>query len=115
MLNYIIKRFLYSILIIAGVVLLTFGLFRVAAGDPAAGCGVCPRLVENIRRGLDALHESAEIPAKWRTQAREYFRDIKPVSTMVGVATLIDPDWVVEIEADAVVAPNVNGINDMGE
>lgn len=50
-------------------------------GDPATDCGVCPRLVENIRRGLDALHESAEIPDKWRAQAREYFRDIKIVAS----------------------------------
>ncbi|NQT20988.1 MAG: nicotinate phosphoribosyltransferase [Planctomycetes bacterium] len=46
-------------------------------GDGTNDCGVCPRLIENIRRGLDALHESAEIPSKWRAQARECFRDIK--------------------------------------
>ena len=57
MLNYIIKRFLYSILIIAGVVLLTFGLFRVAAGDPAAavlGKNPSPREVEDLRSDLGA-------------------------------------------------------------
>ena len=57
MLNYIIKRFLYSILIIAGVVLLTFGLFRVAAGDPAAavlGKNPSPKEVEDLRSELGA-------------------------------------------------------------
>jgi peptide/nickel transport system permease protein len=57
MLNYIIKRFSYSILIIAGVVLLTFGLFRVAAGDPAAavlGKNPSPREVEDLRSDLGA-------------------------------------------------------------
>ncbi|HXW74558.1 MAG TPA: RidA family protein [Steroidobacteraceae bacterium] len=33
----------------------------------------------------------------------EYFREIRPVCTVVQVAGLIDPDWLVEIEADAVI------------
>lgn len=33
----------------------------------------------------------------------EYFGAIRPASTMVQVARLLDPDWLVEIEADAVV------------
>jgi enamine deaminase RidA (YjgF/YER057c/UK114 family) len=33
----------------------------------------------------------------------EYFSDVRPVSTMVGIAGLVSPDFVVEIEVDAVV------------
>lgn len=33
----------------------------------------------------------------------EYFRNIRPVCTVVQVSGLIDPDWLVEIEADAVI------------
>jgi enamine deaminase RidA (YjgF/YER057c/UK114 family) len=33
----------------------------------------------------------------------EVFRDVRPASTMVVVAALLDPRWVVEVEADAVV------------
>jgi len=33
----------------------------------------------------------------------EFFRDIRPASTMVQVAQLLDPDWLVEIEADAII------------
>jgi enamine deaminase RidA (YjgF/YER057c/UK114 family) len=33
----------------------------------------------------------------------EFFRDVRPASTMIQVARLIDPEWLVEIEADAVV------------
>jgi enamine deaminase RidA (YjgF/YER057c/UK114 family) len=33
----------------------------------------------------------------------EYFRSIRPVCTVAQVSGLIDPDWLVEIEADAVV------------
>ena len=34
----------------------------------------------------------------------EVFRDIRPASTMVEVSRLIDPDMLVEIEAEAVIA-----------
>ena len=33
----------------------------------------------------------------------EFFRDIRPAATMVEVRRLIDPDMLVEIEADAVI------------
>jgi len=33
----------------------------------------------------------------------EFFRDIRPVNTIMQVVRFIDPDWLVEIEADAVV------------
>lgn len=33
----------------------------------------------------------------------EYFREIRPVSTLVEVSALIDADWLIEIEAEAIV------------
>ena len=50
-------------------------------GNPAEDRGVCPRLIENIRRGFDGLHQSAEIPDKWRAQAQDYFRAVKIVAS----------------------------------
>ena len=44
--------------------------------------------------------------ANWEAVARahgEFFRDVRPTSTMVEVSRLIDPDMLVEIEADALI------------
>lgn len=46
----------------------------------------------------------------WETVARvhgEIFRDIRPANTIMQVSRFIDPEWLVEIEADAVVEPGV--------
>ena len=50
-------------------------------GDPAVDCGVNPRLIWNIRRGLDAAHEGMELPDEWLGRAREYFRRVGIVAT----------------------------------
>jgi enamine deaminase RidA (YjgF/YER057c/UK114 family) len=34
----------------------------------------------------------------------EFFKDIRPASTMIQIVQAIDPGWLVEIEADAIVA-----------
>jgi enamine deaminase RidA (YjgF/YER057c/UK114 family) len=42
---------------------------------------------------------------RWRDAARahgEYFGSIRPACTFVEVAGFIDPDWLVEVEADAI-------------
>lgn len=33
----------------------------------------------------------------------EFFRDIRPANTIMQVSRFIDPDWLVELEADAVI------------
>jgi enamine deaminase RidA (YjgF/YER057c/UK114 family) len=45
--------------------------------------------------------------SRWREAARahgEVFGDIRPASTFVEVKGLIDPEWLVEIEADCIVS-----------
>jgi enamine deaminase RidA (YjgF/YER057c/UK114 family) len=45
--------------------------------------------------------------AKWEEVGRahgEVFREIRPASTMIEVSRLVDPDMLVEIEADAYIA-----------
>ena len=44
--------------------------------------------------------------ANWRDAARahgEYFRGVRPASTFVQVAGFIEAEWLVEVEADAIV------------
>jgi enamine deaminase RidA (YjgF/YER057c/UK114 family) len=46
--------------------------------------------------------------ARWRDAARahgEVFGAIRPACTFVEVSAFIDPEWLVEVEADAVVEP----------
>ena len=55
MFKYFIKRLLFSVAIIIGVMLLTFVLFNVASGDPAAallGKNATPEELENMRHKL---------------------------------------------------------------
>ncbi len=57
MVKFIIKRLLYSVLVLFGVVMLTFLLFNVAAGDPAAavlGKNPTAQEIEDMRRELGA-------------------------------------------------------------
>ena len=55
--NFILRRFFYSLLVIFGVMLLTFTLFNLAAGDPAAaalGKNAKPEEIDAFRRKLGA-------------------------------------------------------------
>jgi len=48
-------------------------------GDPALDLGVNPRLVFNVRKGLDSAWERWDLPKKWEHAAREYCQNVKIV------------------------------------
>ena len=44
--------------------------------------------------------------SNWQEAGRahgEFFKDIRPASTMIQIVQAIDPSWLIEIEADAIV------------
>ena len=90
----------------------------VGPGDPSAQPRRC---FEIIRDALEEAGSSLSDVvrtrifltniADWEKVAAvhgEFFGDIRPASTIVQVARLIEPNWLVEIEADAAVDPDVS-------
>ncbi len=70
--------------------------------------------IRNIEKALKALNSSLEHVvrtrifvtdiSRWEEYGRahgEFFREIMPATTMVEISRLIDPEMLVEIEADA--------------
>ena len=86
----------------------------VAPGDAGAQAGRCLEIIQQALEKAGARLEDVvrtRVMLKriedWREVARvraEYFRDIRPVDTVVQVTGFIDPQWLVELEADAVIA-----------
>lgn len=83
-------------------------------GDPAAQTRRC---LEIIRAALEELGGTLLDVVRtriflirvedWPEIGRvhgDFFGEVRPAATMVKVAGLLDPDWLVEIEADAVIS-----------
>lgn len=85
----------------------------VGHGDPAAQARRCLEIIAAALQGAGAsLRHVVRTRIlltridDWQAVAAvhgECFRDIRPVNTIMQVVRFIDPDWLVEIEADAVV------------
>lgn len=85
----------------------------VGVGDPAAQTRRCLEIIQAALEESGASLKDVVRTRTFLTRAAdwervgevhgEFFRDIRPASTMVQVAQLLDPDWLVEIEADAII------------
>ena len=89
------------------------------AGTTGGGDGIAAQTREALRRIEIALQKvGASLSdvvrtriyvtdiSRWQEAGRahgEFFRDVRPASTMVEVSGLVDPEMLVEIEAEAVV------------
>ena len=102
-----------SIVTVAGTAPLGADGRTVGRGDPAAQARRC---LEIIRAALEGAGASLRHVVRtrilltriedWEAVGRvhgEFFRDIRPVNTIMQVSRFIDPDWLLEIEADAVI------------
>lgn len=72
-----------------------FEIIGKALADAGAGFEYVTRtrvILTDIKLWDDAAKAHAEI-----------FKDIRPVTTVVAVTAFVDPDWLIEIEVDAVV------------
>ena len=85
----------------------------VAVGDAAAQARRC---FEIVQAALEQLGASLADVTRTRilltriedweavaTVHGEFFKDVRPANTVMQVVRFIDPDWLVEIEADAVI------------
>ena len=85
---------------------------NVGIGDPEAQARRCFDIIGESLNALGASYTDVVRTRMFLTRISdweiigavhgEYFCEVRPVSTMVEVAQLIDPDWLVEIEAEAI-------------
>lgn len=86
----------------------------VGVGDPAAQARRCFDIsrsaLEQLGATLNDVVRTRILLIRiedWRAVAEvhgEFFRDIRPVNTIMQVSRFIDPDWLIETEVDAVIA-----------
>ncbi len=85
----------------------------VAIGDPAGQARRCLQIIQSAIEGLggklsDVVRTRVLLTniEDWEMVALvhgEFFSEIRPASTIMQVVQFIDPDWLIEIEADAVI------------
>ncbi len=83
----------------------------VGVGDPAAQARRCLDIIVAALAELGATADDVVRTRTYLTRRQdweavglvhgEFFREARPASTMLVVAELLDPDWLVEIEAEA--------------
>ncbi len=86
----------------------------IAKGDAPAQARRCLEIIrtalEKLDLGLEDVIRTRVLLTRiddWQAVGKvhgEFFKDVRPANTVMQVGRFIDPDWLVEIEADAVIA-----------
>ncbi len=102
-----------QIVVVAGTAPLGPDGQTVRKGDPAAQARRCLEIIREALEGLGATLSDVVRTRilltrieDWEIVGRvhgEFFGQIRPVTTVMQVSRFVDPDWLVEIEADAVI------------
>lgn len=85
----------------------------VGVGDVAAQTRQCIEIIkaslEQAGASLDDVVRTRIILTNiddWKAAIdvrKEYFRDVRPVDTIMAVDRFVNPEWLIEIEADAII------------
>ncbi|MEP1931510.1 MAG: RidA family protein [Roseibium sp.] len=86
----------------------------VGIGDVRAQTRQCIEIIktalENAGSGLEDVVRTRVILTNiddWKDAIdvrKDYFRDIRPVDTIMAIDRFVNPEWLVELEADAIIA-----------
>jgi len=86
----------------------------VGIGDPAAQARRCLEIIQDaLERGGARLEDVVRTRvlltdiAHWEDVIKiraEYFAEIRPVDTIMQVTRFVNPEWLVEFEADAIIS-----------
>ncbi|MCB1347328.1 MAG: RidA family protein [Maritimibacter sp.] len=86
----------------------------VGVGDVGAQTRQCLEIIKDaLERAGSGLHDVVRTRViltdidRWKEAIdvrKEYFADIRPVDTIMAVTRFVNPEWLVEIEVDAVIA-----------
>lgn len=86
----------------------------VGIGDVAAQTRQCIEIIkaalEDAGSGLHDVVRTRVILTNiddWKAAIdvrKDYFRDVRPVDTIMAVDRFVNPEWLVELEADAIIA-----------
>jgi enamine deaminase RidA (YjgF/YER057c/UK114 family) len=86
----------------------------VGVGDVAAQTRQCIEVVKSaLEQAGSGLHHVVRTRViltdidNWKAAIdvrKEYFRDIRPVDTIMAIDRFVNPEWLVEFEADAIIS-----------
>lgn len=86
----------------------------VGVGDVAAQTRQCIEIIKAaLEQAGSGLHDVVRTRVlltdidNWRAAIdvrKEYFHDVRPVDTIMAIDRFVNPEWLVELEADAVIS-----------
>jgi enamine deaminase RidA (YjgF/YER057c/UK114 family) len=86
----------------------------IGIGDVAAQSRACLEIIQSaLEQAGSGLHHVVRTRVlltdidNWKAAIevrKEYFRDVRPVDTIMAVSRFVNPEWLVEFEVDAVIS-----------